>query len=174
MASFRFELTEEENERLANLAKCQGVSKAKVLRWLISKLPGDDENAIVEKEKTKSGEKRRIQIRVSDEAYKAIQERAALGKYQTPSAWVKRLVEASVKQVPILATDEKRLLSRYINELIMIGNNINQIAHAANIDPRNTKQLASLNLEEMAAVVRKAEAAAVAWKNATKKRWGVE
>tara|TARA_B100000676_G_C18011657_1_gene807055 strand:- start:79 stop:600 length:522 start_codon:yes stop_codon:yes gene_type:complete len=173
MAAFRFELTEEENERLANLAKCQGVSKAKILRWLISKLPGDDENGTGEKEETKGGEKRRIQIRVSNEAYQAIQEKAALGKYQTPSAWVKKLVEANVKQAAILATDEKRLLSRYINELVMIGNNINQIAHAANIDPRNTKQLASLNLEEMATVVREAEAAAEAWKNATKKRWRI-
>lgn len=172
MASFRLEYTEEEKEKLDRFATAQGVSKAKVMRWLISQLPEEDGN--LQEKKPEEGGQRRVQIRVSNEAYQAIQEKATLGKYQTPSAWVKKLVEANVKQVPILATEEKRLLSRYINELIMIGNNINQIAHAANIDPRNTKQLASLNLEEMAVAVREAEAAAEAWKNATKKRWGVE
>ncbi|WP_208741997.1 hypothetical protein [Alcanivorax sp.] len=173
MASFRFELTEEENERLANLAKCQGVSKAKVLRWLISKLPGDDENAIVEKEKTKGGEKRRIQIRVSDAAYQAIQERTTLGKYQTPAGWVKSLVFSNLSADPVFTEPELGEMRKARLEVHRIGVALNQIAHALNIDTRNAAQLEGMEWGAVIAVVKEVRTSVDNLRLAAIRRWRV-
>ncbi|WP_062810923.1 plasmid mobilization relaxosome protein MobC [Alcanivorax sp. NBRC 102028] len=174
MASFRFELTEEENERLTSLATSQGVSKAKLLRWLISKLPGEP---LPEKAEPKTPGPRfqhQLRIRLDADQYQAIQERATLAQWQSPSAWVYSLVVSHLENAPEFTDAEETALNNSKVQLKRIGNLLNQIAKAANQDPRNVQQLESINFTALHELVNKTAADAEAMLDASARRWGMK
>lgn len=172
MASLRFEYTTEEKEKLDAFAKSQGVSKAKVLCWLISKLPGQ---ALPSSEPPQANQKKehQLRLRLTSSEYRAIAERTNLDQWQSPSAWVYSLVSSHINSTPVLTDNELAQLNAVERQLRKIGNNINQIAKAANVDPRNAQQLASINLEALSTLVNQAIHLSEDIQTGAAKRWSL-
>ena len=172
MASFRFEYSEEEKAKLEAFAESQGVSKAKVICWLISKLPGEELPKAPRKEPSKRGG-HKLRISLTDEQYQALCERTALDKWQSPSAWVYSLVISQARDMPVLTDDEREALREAAFQLRRLGTNMNQITKAVNQDPRSIQHREAINFTAVAELVNEIGALAENIQLGAVKRWGL-
>ena len=168
----RFRIEDELVAKLEATAKAQDVSENALINFLISKLPGDNP----EPETRPPGPRiqNQLRIRLDADQYEAIQERATLAQWQSPSSWVYSLVVSHLENAPEFTDAEETALNNAKVQLKRIGTLLNQIAKAANQDPRNLQQLESINFNALHELVKKTAADAEAMLDASARRWGMK
>lgn len=86
----------------------------------------------------------RLYARLTPSEYRAVQGKAGeMG--MTPYTWTARLIRAHLIKAPQLSHDETRALREAIRELSYVGRNLNQVAHALNMN-LNAKEKATVEL----------------------------
>jgi hypothetical protein len=69
-----------------------------------------------------------------------VKERAKM-QGMTVSRWTASLIQSNFLKIPVMTTEELRILGRCINELSAIGRNLNQVVRVLNADFRETDKL---------------------------------
>lgn len=232
MASFRFELSDVENQKLAVLAKRTGVSKAAFIRMMLERMPdvSDEEEEELQgpkaakvtirltqaqadelKKRAKAdnrtptsyasqlligrlanglegGEEepllksayqhrfegstkcQQINIRLTPAQADELKKRAK-AENKTPTTWVRWLAQSNLGKEPVY-TDKDRVQLRSTSEqLSRVGRNINQIAKAMNIDPRNAQIMGTLDWGKVGLVVSSLEQDVENMRTAAQRRW---
>ncbi|MAC16667.1 MAG: hypothetical protein CL539_18640 [Alcanivorax sp.] len=159
-------------QKLAAVAAEQGVSENALVNFLISKLPG--ESQAPDPKEPGPRVQHQLRIRLDQDQYEAIQKRAALSKWQSPSAWVYRLIVSHLRNAPEFSDAEEQALRGAKVQLKRMGTLLNQIAKAANQDPRNVQQLESINFTALHELVNKTAEDTAAMLDGAARRWGMQ
>lgn len=127
--------------------KANGVGSGEALCRVIQKLtaadrsqlPNSRSEAIMEKpllalSMREGVEKKRHRIYLSLTAseYKAVETRAKLDGFDQSTAWTIALIRAKLTGAPQFGTQEIETLGESNRQLLLIGRNLNQVAHALN------------------------------------------
>jgi hypothetical protein len=139
MARIEKRVTDEQKQ--AWIAYCQdkGISESDMLGLLIEQVTkGKVGIHFKGLKKTKTNN---INIRLSPGEIKKVTERAILEKFPSRTTWVKKLIISTLENGPVLTDTEVNTLRESNREINAIGRNLNQIAHALNIDFRQASCL---------------------------------
>lgn len=232
MASFRFELSDAENRKLAVLAKRTGVSKAAFIRMMLERMPdvSDEEEKEIQRPKAAkvtirltqaqadelkkrakadnrtptsyasqlltgrlaeglertdvepmlktayqhrfegSSKCRQINIRLTPAQADELKKRAN-AENKTPTTWVRWIAQANLAKEPVYTDKDRVELRNTSEQLSRVGRNINQIAKAMNIDPRNSQIMGSLDWGKVGLVVSSLEQEVENMRTAAQRRW---
>lgn len=169
MSRHRIDLSPQHKRRLDAFAVRQGQSSAGILRALIERLPDAPELAEQPAAEPRTGP---IKIRMTENECAEINRRARAAGMTGRATWVAALIRANLQSETVFTEDEINELRAAYRQLAHIGGNLNQIAHALNIDTataerpsdrllRDLMQQVDAVRDELAAVFR---AASRRWK----------
>jgi|TARA_R110002050_G_scaffold89869_2_gene189253 hypothetical protein len=147
-ARFDCVLSQEEKVKLEKTAEAIGLTSSGLFRLFIKKLPANNDETII-KNTQKNNSIVRISFRIDQETYSRIKETTLIGKNQSPSAFAKKVLIASIEKKPILMEEETSILKESNFHLSIINNNINQIAKSLNINPKNSNQVIGIDFESI-------------------------
>jgi hypothetical protein len=85
--------------------------------------------------------------------------------------WVASLVQSNLLKVPVMTSEELRILEHCTSELSAIGRNLNQVARVLNADFLDADKLKLELLEAIQSSVQQAQQAIRNLARATNQRW---
>jgi hypothetical protein len=114
------------------------LARKAVIAWLRAEgLPEASERPAGDEQEEEGPKVRRVGVRVSERLFARLTA-AAQDFGQTPAGWASSLLAHALDGDPLTRHDERIALERLSEELAAIGNNLNQIARALNVDVKLT------------------------------------
>lgn len=119
----------------------------------------------------RGGERTKIDIRLKPAEDRAVRAAANADGLPSRQAWIIALIRGRLLHVPTPSAAELAELRESNRQLAAIGRNLNQIAHAVNIDFRERTHLTGQTLEQLHASVLREQKAVKALASGTLGRW---
>ena len=135
-------INKEEKDALVLFLQEMKISEAEFLRRLIRQVLGDRIGTSKEKKPLDikdAGNK--FTLRMAGSEIRAIEERADNEGFTYRTSWAVSVLRQALSSAPIFTKDEIKAIRESNRELAAIGRNLNQVAHAINIDQRHEDQL---------------------------------
>lgn len=135
-------LSKEEKEALKLFLQEMKVSEAEFLRRVIRQVLGDRIGAskdITPLDIKDAGNK--FTLRMAGSEILAIENRAKKEGFTYRTSWAVSVLRQALSSAPIFTKEEIKVIRESNRELAAIGRNLNQVAHAINIDQRHEDQL---------------------------------
>ncbi|WP_265646135.1 plasmid mobilization relaxosome protein MobC [Verminephrobacter aporrectodeae] len=162
--------------RFRHMAAARGLSESELLRAIILTVTSEEEsNGHPIKPDAERTDIDRMTVRMPRFLMEATKARAKT-KGMAPSRWITALVQSHLIKSPVMTTDELVALQATSRELLAIGRNINQIAHALNSAAlssalHETERVKLENLTELRQVITKSRAAIRVLVRASQNSW---
>lgn len=135
----------------ATLAKERGISESALLAAVVAAAAGQlgklDLSGYTNRER--GGERAKIDLRLRPSEDQAVRAAAATAGLPSRQAWIIALIRARLMNIPTPSADELDALRESNRQLAAIGRNLNQLAHAVNIDFRHRTSLTGQTLAEL-------------------------
>lgn len=119
----------------------------------------------------RGGERTKIDIRLKPAEDRAVRAAAKSDGLPSRQAWIIALIRGRLLHVPTPSAAELAELRESNRQLAAIGRNLNQVAHAVNIDFRERTRLTGHTLEQLHASVMREQKAVKALASGTLGRW---
>lgn len=119
----------------------------------------------------RGGVRAKIDIRLKPAEDRAVRKAAKVEGLPSRQSWIIALIRGRLLHAPTPSAAELAELRESNRQLAAVGRNLNQIAHAVNIDFRERTRLAGQTLEQLHAVVIREQKAVKALANGTLGRW---
>ena len=139
MAKVELTLSEEDKKSWLSFCKAKGLSSAAMLRKIMK--DATQGSVINESDSLNKVNTKRVTVRLTDQDFLTLTERARLEGFPSRPSWVKALIYATLDQEAIVSDKEIMALDRSIRELMAIGRNLNQITRMLNIDFRDSNKV---------------------------------
>lgn len=160
-------------EAWAEMAKVRGVSESALLSALVAtavnQLGDLDLSGYTNRERGGRGTKIHIRLRPAEE--RAVMEAAKADGLPSRQAWIIALIRGRLLNLPTPSPAELAELRQSNWELAAIGHNLNQVAHAVNVDYRQHAGEVSETLKQLHAVIVREKEAVGALVQNTLRRW---
>jgi hypothetical protein len=165
-------VNENTRTRFRNIARSAGKTESELLREIIAivieqQTPVQPEPVVPVPAHTYPDQ---LTLRLPSFLLDAVRERAKK-EGMSASRWVASLVQSNLLKIPVMTSDELRVLGHCIHELSSIGRNLNQVARVLNADFRETAKLKVELLEVLQASVMQTQEAVRALARAANQRW---
>lgn len=136
MAKVEAIISEDFKAQWSSFCKAQERSSAAMIKLLMKRVL--ESNSIGENKTHRIGKTKnnKMLLEFNDDDYSEITNRAEQGGFSSRPAWVKHLVYLEIDQEPLVNKKEIAALRESNRQLRSVGTNLNQIAHALNIDSR--------------------------------------
>lgn len=157
-----------EKEEWKAMAKHQGLSLSHLIRQVM-RLVTKNNQVRMTGGMTEPNTKITIRLRRSEE--RAIREMAEVAGLDNRQAWIVALIRANLFSLPTPSYEELQELREANKQLRGVGINLNQIAHAVNIDLDHIDQLTGKTLDELRLAVMDEKNAVAAVVQQTLYRW---
>lgn len=145
-SKIEFYLSEKEKALFKIKCKALGKTQAQLLREYIRSIIPSEQPDI---EKGIENKTNVISFRLTDSECQKIDQRFALENFDNRGSWVKNVIRYTLKKEPVLTKTEVNILREANRELAAIGRNLNQVAHAINIDHKNSAKMTPKLFEQL-------------------------
>jgi hypothetical protein len=115
----------------------------------------------------------RLTVWLTKAELEAVKERAAVMGRMGHSEWTMRLIRISLSKTPQLNREEVKALREAIRELSYIGRNLNQVAHALNVDLNEKDRVTAELISSIHKQVEEVRGRAKAVMDENVYRWGI-
>lgn len=155
------------------LAKARGVSESAlisaVLTAAVNQLSSLDLRPF--RNRDRGGGFEKIDLRLTPDENKRVRKAVKADGLPSRQAWIIALIRGRLMDLPTPGDAELAELRESNRQLAAIGRNLNQIAHAVNIDENNRQRLTGETLEALLGAVQREQRAVQAQVRVTLGRW---
>jgi hypothetical protein len=175
MAIAKTGLSDAEKTALRQFCRESGVTEADLLRRMIQRILGDriDNSGSKKPAPVIKEGSNKLTLRLNGSEIRKIERRAEEEGFSFRTTWAVSVLRQALSSVPILTSDEIKAIRESNRELAAIGRNLNQVAHAINIDPRNEDQITPDLFEELRTHLVRHREKVSALLDLSLNRWGV-
>lgn len=151
MAIAKTGLSDAEKTALRQFCREKGVTEADLLRRMIRRILGDSIDTGEGKRPASAVKEgsNNLTLRLNGSEIRKIERRAEEEGFSFRTSWAVAVLRQALSSAPVLTGDEVKAIRESNRELAAIGRNLNQVAHAINIDPRNEDQITPELFEEL-------------------------
>jgi hypothetical protein len=136
MAKVEATISEDLKARWSSFCKAQERSSAAMIKLLMQRVLESNSPGESKKHRIGKTKDNKMLLEFNDDDFAEISKRAEQGGFSSRPSWVKHLVYLEIDQEPLVNQKEIAALRESNRQLRSVGTNLNQIAHALNIDFR--------------------------------------
>jgi|SRR5699024_606719 len=167
-ARLELRISQQEKAEWKALAKQHGMSTSHLVRRVMRQITGSNP---VQLDDSLLEPSTKIMIRLNRSEERAIRKAATAAGLENRQAWIVALIRANLFNLPTPSYRELEALREANKQLRGVGINLNQIAHAVNIDLEHIDRLTGKTLEQLRYEVKKEKDAVAAVVQQTLYRW---
>lgn len=151
MTTIKKNVTPEQKERWQNFCRKKGVTESDMLGLLLHHVTDGEIGIVFEGLNLPKSEK--VTVRLDKKTIQKMSERAMAEGFPSRTSWATNMLVSVLDNDPVLTGAEIEVLRESNRELAAIGRNLNQIAHAINIDFRDSDQMTRDFSEALSAAI---------------------
>lgn len=165
-------LTPEEKKTWKKFCQANKVTESGMLRKMIQHVTGGQ--VPIEFPSLKESKSGKVTIRLRDADHQRLGKKAEEEGFTNRTNWTTAVVLSALYQEPVLNDGEVSTLRESNRELAAVGRNLNQVAHALNLDYSQTEKVKLAFIQAMAERIdlHKARVAELLNMNMNRWRWG--
>ena len=171
-ATTRTRLTPDEKRAWQQFCRFHNLSEADMLRRMIQKVT--DGQVPIEFPALKAPKSEKVTIRLREADHRRMGKKADIEGFTTRTNWTTAVVLSALYLEPVLNDAEVFALRESNRELAAIGRNLNQVAHALNLDYSQTEKVKLSFIQALTERIdlHKEKVAELLDMNANRWRWG--
>lgn len=170
VATTRTRLTADEKQAWQKFCRDNNLSEADMLRRMIQHVTAGQ--VPIEFPGFEEGRTEKITIRLTPANHRRLSARAKAEGFPNRTSWTTAVILGILHRAPVLGDAEVSALRESNRELAAIGRNLNQVAHALNIDYRQTERVKREIIEALAQRIDQHKNQVYELLNKSMNRWG--